>query len=449
MSRRLPKPAVTAPIEDEPLPHPRRGRWLALLVALLLLAAVRLWWGWVANHRLQAAIDELHAQGEPVTAEDLADPAVPDMANAVFFARRAGQSFQLTPEQYNNATQGLYEVPLSAAGVAATRQLLDANRAALADVRHARELRTIYWEPLRLGRLTDVIAFTKDLGRLQSLSDLLQYAIRYQHVSGDDAAAIESVRDVLFLSQVIDRRATIVNHLIAISVTAVADAEIRGVAPDLRVGTKPLSASPSQVRSVIAELLDADSARRGLVRSIQGERPLALSEARGRLGEPDRHFAMGYGDHGELRLSESPAWLNVAVDAAVRPFYVLRASRHLRRSGANVLAAHAVDHPSSPYFPPPSPPGPPGMFGVDWVTGPKRDNNLARFFNTHRQGVAGNAQAAVALAARLFEVDKGRPPTSVAELVPGYLPAAPAGASLPSRRPAPVPTSAPATAPAG
>src|SRR5213078_4683144 len=90
MARNPRKIAVTAPVEDEPLPPSHARRWtVCLLILIALLVGVRLWWGWVADRRLRAAVDDLRGRGEPVTDADFAEPALPDEQNAAFYLQRA------------------------------------------------------------------------------------------------------------------------------------------------------------------------------------------------------------------------------------------------------------------------------------------------------------------------------------------------------------------------
>ncbi len=75
-------------------PMPVRYRWLkricvggvVLLVALRLL---RLWWGNVADRRLQAEIDRIVAAGEPLFPRDFDSPSIPDDRNAVVVLKQA------------------------------------------------------------------------------------------------------------------------------------------------------------------------------------------------------------------------------------------------------------------------------------------------------------------------------------------------------------------------
>ena len=100
------KPQSDSPtVEPTVEPIPPRYWWLkriGVAVGLLLVAlfALRLWWGWEANRRLQAEIDRIIAAGEPIYPEDF-DPKedIPDDQNAARFLTAAEQAIRLTPEQ--------------------------------------------------------------------------------------------------------------------------------------------------------------------------------------------------------------------------------------------------------------------------------------------------------------------------------------------------------------
>src|SRR5215207_5707201 len=101
MFRKRITPAVTAALEDEPLPRRRlrtRHRVMVGLGVILFLVGLRLWWGWHAQRRLDRAIAELRASGEPVTEQDVAVP-VPDEQNAAFYLRRAAAAYRITRQQ--------------------------------------------------------------------------------------------------------------------------------------------------------------------------------------------------------------------------------------------------------------------------------------------------------------------------------------------------------------
>ncbi|MFH1111396.1 MAG: hypothetical protein V1790_19690 [Planctomycetota bacterium] len=104
-------PQTDNPRSDSPTveptvePIPPRYWWLKRIgvgVGLLVVAlfALRLWWAWEANRRLQAEIDRIIAAGEPIYPEDF-DPKeqIPDDKNAARFLLQAASAINLTTDQ--------------------------------------------------------------------------------------------------------------------------------------------------------------------------------------------------------------------------------------------------------------------------------------------------------------------------------------------------------------
>lgn len=447
MTRPRAIPAVTAPVEDEPLLRSRlrpRHHVLAGLAVVGVLVGVRLWWGWYAERRLAAAVAELRANGEPVTDEDLAWPRVPGEQNAAFYLRRAGAGFKLTQEQEEHERRGEFYVPqLSPEALASVGAMLEANRPALADVRRARTLAAEWGPPPRSWTETDWWPFLIEVGNQRGLAQRLSYGVWHAHATGNHADAVELLRDMLTISRALQTRGDIIAQMTAVGISAMAAEEVRPLARDLRVGGAPRDATRQQVKGLIAELLDDRELRPGMLRAIRSERPLILlfgSRFEFRRSGPARGPVRD-----ERGLEWTPAWLNALVAAAARPAAAVHASRLLRDSQENVAAAKAIDpasaFPTGALLAPPAPPRT-GMFGVAFVA----DFGGTDFRQLpQQQGLVMTARtaAAQALALRLFEADHGRPPSSAAELVPGYLPFPP-----PYQRRLPPLPAAPAPGPA-
>src|SRR4051794_38390518 len=84
----------TALFDEVDYPHPRRFWWLKRLAVVYLLVAValvglRIWWGRLAQRRLDATIASIRAAGEPALAQDLNQAHIPDADNAAYYYRLA------------------------------------------------------------------------------------------------------------------------------------------------------------------------------------------------------------------------------------------------------------------------------------------------------------------------------------------------------------------------
>ena len=86
------------------VPIPPRYWWLKRIgaatgVLLVLLGAMRWYWGWEADRRLQAEIDRIRAAGEPIFPEDFDPPEpVPDEDNAALALIRAANALTVPPD---------------------------------------------------------------------------------------------------------------------------------------------------------------------------------------------------------------------------------------------------------------------------------------------------------------------------------------------------------------
>lgn len=445
MFRKRAIPAVTAPVEDEAPPCRlwSRRRVLFLLTLLALPLAVRWWWGGYAQRRLDAAIAELRARGEPVAEADFADPAVPDEQNAAFYLRRAAGRFVLTGQQREDeGREGFYVSPLSPEAVASIAGLLRDNRQALADVQKARAMPSVRWDsPPLTADDAQRWRFARAISREHRLRDLLRYGVMHARATGDHSEAVERLRDMLFLADRFGRRGFVTAHLLANGIAAGAAEEAAAVAAGMRVGESPGAATRGQVEGLIHDLLDADAARRNALESVRRERVLAIRYARVHsvvhwYGRPD--------EHGEMVFVTSPQWLNVAVSWVTRPYALLHAERSLKYQTALYDVLQSVDEKFQAPLPPRKPDPETGLFGVEWVTKCFGRDELDRVPGLHQAAMTQRAGAAVALASRLFELDHGRPPASTAELVPRYVPA---GARYLPALGTPTPATRPSTQP--
>lgn len=425
-----PDPTLVAAAAPEPPPepqhpHPARYRRLKriVVIAAVFLAGmltVRLWWGREAARRLAAEVQAIRARGEPILPDDFAPDEVPDPQDAVAAYQRAMGTVAFTGSQEAFRQQFDEIVPFSASARRQVKGVLDKNAAVLQQVRTARTL-TRY----RSGTLWTPVYSTR-LGRVWHwgrLAGLLKWQALYDHEAGDDAGAIEALRDAPPLATAADHEfAMLLQHNAAEGIDWIAGvAPVFQVAHDLAVegdtassaglrqsGTPTHLASRVQVEALIAALLDDAWMRQGMVRAIWGHRMMVLDAGPGSItGLPP---AMG--------------WF-------LRPSADLDMIRVARRRGQVAEAGAEPDYPDArAKFPPPDPLAAPGRAStlehVARLPSHLFDWKLEPYLVRHYQHLAERRMAAVALAIRLYRADHaGRWPESLGDLVPAYLPSVP------------------------
>src|SRR5688500_16142166 len=253
----------------------RGPRWLlrlAALVACVIVALVA--WSVLERRGLNNRIDALRKAGEPVTPADLNSAPVPDEQNAVIELSAAARIIDQKADTWKGADQ-LYSLrlPFSEADLKILRDGVTPNAAALPLVEAATRKSGVGWDlkfqsPMLLEKMPE-------LSEQRKLANLLRYAALIAHQQGDDATAMRHMSELLFVSRAVDHYPTIIGHLVATGISAVASDLAGDIAPDLRIGENPPAASAAQVRDVIRQFLDENERRAGLIRAFEGDRVMA------------------------------------------------------------------------------------------------------------------------------------------------------------------------------
>jgi hypothetical protein len=416
--------ATPEPPPEPQHPHPPRYRRLkryASLTALFLAAilVLRLWWGREAARRLAAEVEAIHARGEPVLRQDFEPEEVPDAEDAIGAYQRAGASIAITPIQQGFRDRFNEIVPLTDADRRQVKWVLNVNASALQQARAAREL-TRY----RAATLRTPVVRNLRYSRSPSadLAGLLKWRALDAYDTGDDAAAIEALRDIPPVAAAVDRDVpALLQHGASEEIDAIGIRTVFQFAPRLivesdrgprvpgRVTVADVTpATRAQLAALIAKLLNDAPMRKGLVLAMWGHRMMAFD------GEP-------------AALDALPAPLHWAM----RPAMDLNTVRTARQFGQAATAAAEPDFQSARAKLPPDPlaaQNHPSMLEglstlrLDWFL-ERLDGYLLR----HYEHLADRRMAAVALAIRFYRADHaGRWPQSLDELVPAYLPSVPA-----------------------
>ena len=261
------------------------------------------------------------------------------------------------------------------------------------------------------------------LSSQRGLARMLGRFSAYYHSIGDDAAAVELLRDALRQSELMQEPPMIISYLTGTGCSALVVLTIEFMAHDLVVGDAP-GAGRDQVRALIDGLLNENASRRGLRRALFSERmfqfDFMMQICEGKLG-PSAMMTVGGGGGG-------PPGMGV-VSLLFRPLILLDGERmlhYMRRmseacdrptwpAASEILDVLKVEVEQV-------------RFGLERLRRPISAvmlPSLAHAVRLHYSVLAQRRMAAIALAMRLFELDHGRRPRELAELVPDYLPAVP------------------------
>ncbi|HZL37007.1 MAG TPA: hypothetical protein VFC78_16930 [Tepidisphaeraceae bacterium] len=394
-----------------PRPDPPRYWWLRRLavVGVLIvvgLAGLRGWWGREAQRRIDAIIAQAQRRGEPILPGDFVTPGNAGSVNPVVtLARTFSWS---APEQAFVNTFNRNAQP-TAADRAMIRGIMKAHAAALAQVRAARGL---------IG--TDEVAPPKNvrsevvhLNAWRNLAEVLGLCAVEAHCVGNDAGALEYIRDLgTVANAVTDENLYLLSYLVAGGITSIESdsavqlAETLTIAPD-GSATPSGAASQTQVRSLIADLLDERRRQAMGVRVWEIERSMAL-----RAEDDDADMQIQPPDLAYLGL----------------PIFRLARVREARELGPAIAAARQTQFPAAINAAAPVIPYNPlsilenvATGGPNWVYGPQYSA-----FRAIYAGLLTRRVGATALAIRLYAVDhEGRFPETLQQLVPAYLPTVP------------------------
>ena len=445
MTIALTVPAPTAPphaaASAEPerqVPYPLRFWWLKRLTLLCVLlaaalAAVRLGSGWHADRRLRAALDPVVAEGGPVRPADLNPPAVPDEVNSAAYLKQAMAAIDMLNDSPAASSSGapFYSAEwesLSEKSVAGSAKVFPL-------ARQARAFRQVDWGT-RVKR-PPISVTLPYLNQARHMANTVGDAALYAHANGDDAAAVEAIRDVRHLAKAVGHDPFIICHLVEVGIESLALQRLQMIAAGLQVAPEDATApqppvpfpttkantprrpaTRAQVRVLIAELLDERDVDASLKRALAGERVAHLDTADW-MAESSRVLRPMY-QLDTVRMLEQD---EVLMEAAAQPTWP---------EVRGVLARRLAGKP-----PPPAPPAPaaPGTSAkrqpVDYarvLSSTLLGGGImnGRFFEISLRARAERRMTAASLAAQLYRADHGEWPPSLQALVPNYLPAVPA-----------------------
>lgn len=407
-------------------PVPPRYWWLRRIligtgVLLVGLVGVRIWWGWEAHRRLTAQIDKYVAAGEPIYPEDFDPEPVPDELNAAKLLQEAERALNLTLDQ-SVLISDLSGDPWSAnEHLDEMAQVVSANAEILDLLRRARDLPGADWGiRIRSPALNTMMPI---LSGQRMLAKLLVATANYHHATGDDQAAVDTLLTLWRHGATIDKHPTLINHLVTLAIYSLLTRSIEAMVADLGVeptadgvGRGASRALEAQVRMLVVAMLDETNLRNATVRGMLAERMLQLDlvqiSLRGEMSLPT------LGPFGRVvQLSLAARLLSYPTT----PLLKLDGLRTLRNMDAFAAAASQETWPqaeaSFPYT---------GTADstLDLAIRPWSKmllGSIERFTYWHFGMLPMTRMAATALAIRLYELDRGSRPATLADLVPEYL----------------------------
>jgi hypothetical protein len=408
----------TQVVSPEPtIAHPPRYWWtkriaFLFVISLIALGGLRWWWGHLADSRIRELVNEAHARGERILPEDFVPTSIPDSQNAAVTLQLAANAMFLdsNSDAMDTTWRGGAFTPLE---VSHTDAVAENNVRCLQLVRLARSQPQADWK-ISFQRPVSAHLTVPFLGPQRELAKIQEWVTLRDHAKGNDGEAIEHILDLLRQTDVLGQSASFrVMHLTGAAINGITTQLIERMAPNLRVTADNAPASgaamTSQVRRVIAALLDERTVRGGAMRAWEGERMLVLDEA--------EEFATGQSAYGPTH-----PWI-------IAPLLRLDGVRKARNF-SQVMPVFAL----------PNRPEASAAMPVQFQSTDRSAlEDFSRFLSGLSAGWSNRAAqntfqmlterraAAVELALRLYRADHGGAlPKKLSQLVPDYLPVLPA-----------------------
>ncbi len=386
---------------------------ILILIPLLLFTA---WWSAtvMGERAIQAQLAEYRAAGQPVDAKDFRTPGLPDDENNVLLLDHAADALWL--ESDDNEYFGVsYNRLIIAKNISSFEELISKNEKTFELLDKALAAPAGDWQ----------LTFTMEdwNGRLffnnhrMLVKFICSSAIR-NHINGNDAAAVRNLLRAYDAAQISRTCPTMIGQFVAIADEARVCVIMEQTVYDLQIAPADANgvgraASREDVKALISKLLDIASLKKHSTRSLLGERRFLLNMCR--LIERGK---------GEAAWINKPTWvfkLMPLLRPAVKQDTLIVLDQYTSLSEAT----------SKSNFPDAAAALPPELELSGWwndLLHPLHDESdfpSSHVLGLYFRGRARRVMAATALAIRLYEIDHGRRPGKLADLVPDYLDAVP------------------------
>jgi hypothetical protein len=392
------------------------GMWLLLVLFLIAgaLFGVYMLWSHNAANALDRQVAAYRAAGEPIEPQDFAVRGVSDDDNAALDLRDAGRALIETSEAMKAYDKLDPALPLLSKEIDAIKAVLAENKDALESIDAAMTKKGVDWQiPMTSPAIRILLP---DLSHQRRLCYLVSHRAMLEHQQGDDVAALRDLERILFIADALEHQPALISHLVAVGCRAMVTEDVQQMAPSLRIGDGGKGAvPPAKVRQFIDRLLDEKADRAGQIRALLCERMMELDSA--------RLLASG-----KLSLSSisggTPTPAQAAVGLALRPMAIGDGLLMIRFTTAMKQAFERSN--DFPTFNKTRPQYPPEVMNNSWrhvlarILLPSFDRSIETSFRIS----ASRRLGATALAIRWYRLDHaGKPPASLDELLPKYLPA--------------------------
>jgi hypothetical protein len=241
------------------------------------------------------------------------------------------------------------------------------------------------------------------LGSLRNLANTLKDGAFLKHLEGDDAEAIERLRDILHIGRSLGQDDWLIAQLVAIGIDALAARGVLVAAPGLRLDSQPVQVA---TRALIEDLLDDRSPGERMRRAVIYERLLHEQE---------------------MRRMSAGTWImrplaDREIVIAIADSFIFQdaAAAGNEETSLQILQRRRAR-------------GKPGLDDGTWVTAGARYSlwyadswDLSRAISQQYRISGERRAAAVSLAAQLYRFDHSRWPENSDQLVPDYLAKLPA-----------------------
>jgi len=390
--------------------HPKL-MWTGIILGGLVVVVVGVWLGLSAStsRELREQIAAIRARGEPVYLKDLAREPVPDELNAVTYYRRAAGHPLVSGSDGDEEMRRLAD----AKGYWANRDFRREHREEFERIRavaeaevlpivaQARGLSRSDWGiEYGVSPAIEFDPFTDGVGDAMRLGKLLSAVAMQAAEDGDIKAACRAFQDARGLAKTVFGEPILIAYLTGLGVESISPATLEQIAPELVLNGP---GEREAIEELLSSLVDDSIVREGLRSAMIGERACHIGVMERLKAGEEMHTALPdfYVSHNERVIIR---YMNQALEAAGARTWP-EAKRRLpdedvvekRGKIGRILNLFAdILIPSSS--------------GV---------------FKLHFRHLAERQMAATALAIRLYELDHGKRPKTLDEIVPDYLPAVP------------------------